>query len=64
MAKTKEELNKLKEEYAELTSKLKELSNDELKIVIGGIFVEPKNNNSNKEFHFYSGDVDENKFED
>ena len=34
--KTKEELNQLKTEYVKLNEKLKELSNDELKQVIGG----------------------------
>lgn len=36
MAKTKEELAKLKEEYETLNSKLKELTEDEIKQVIGG----------------------------
>ena len=36
--KTQEELNKLKEEYQLLTSKLNELTEEELKIVIGGIY--------------------------
>lgn len=34
--KTKEELEKLKEEYTELNKKLSELTEDELKIVSGG----------------------------
>ena len=34
--KTQEELTKLKSEYESLNSKLKELTNDELKIVTGG----------------------------
>lgn len=37
MAKTKEELNILKTEYETLTSKLKELNEDELMQVTGGI---------------------------
>ena len=37
MAKTKEELNELKIEYESLNEKLKELSDDELKQVTGGI---------------------------
>ena len=41
--KTKEELELLKQEYESLNNKLKELSEDELKIVTGG-FVVPKNN--------------------
>ena len=36
MTKTIEELNKLKNEYESLSSKLKELNEDELKQVIGG----------------------------
>ena len=36
MAKTKEELNTLKVEYETLNNKLKELTEDELKKVIGG----------------------------
>ena len=37
MAKTKEELNELKKEYEILNNKLKELTEDELEIVVGGI---------------------------
>ena len=37
MPKTKEELNQLKNEYESLTSKLKELTEDELIQVTGGI---------------------------
>ena len=37
MAKTQEELKELKEEYERLNKKLKELSDDELKQVTGGI---------------------------
>ena len=36
MAKTKEELNTLKEEYEALSVKLKELTDDELMQVTGG----------------------------
>lgn len=36
MNKTKEELNKLKQEYETLTDKLKELNEDELKEVASG----------------------------
>ena len=36
MTKTQEELNELKKEYETLNSKLKELSEDELKQVTGG----------------------------
>ena len=36
MAKTKEELNQLKQEYESLNNKLKELTEDELQIVVGG----------------------------
>ena len=34
--KTKEELNTLKQEFESLTNKLQELTDDELKLVIGG----------------------------
>ena len=37
MAKTQEELNELKNEYETLSSKLKELNEDELKQVTGGV---------------------------
>ena len=37
MTKTQEELNQLKDEYETLTNKLKELTEDELKQVVGGI---------------------------
>ena len=37
MAKTQKELTELKVEYEELSTKLKELSEDELKYVTGGI---------------------------
>ena len=37
MAKTQEEIIKLKQEYEELNSKLKELNDDELNQVTGGI---------------------------
>ena len=35
--KTKEELNELKQNCIELSKKLKELTDDELKLVIGGV---------------------------
>lgn len=37
MAKTQEELKQLKEEYETLTTKLKELTEEELKQVTGGV---------------------------
>ena len=37
MAKTQEELKELKEEYEKLSNKLKELTEDELKLVTGGV---------------------------
>lgn len=49
--KTKEELNALKQEYESLTAKLKELSEDELKIVVGGFEV-PKNDKQ-YDIHIY-----------
>lgn len=36
MAKTKEELDKLKQEYEVLVNKLKELNEDEMMLVTGG----------------------------
>lgn len=45
MAKTKEELENLKKEYESLTSKLNELTEEELKEVTGGNV----NHHSNKE---------------
>ena len=41
--KTKEELNELKEEYKNVKSKLSELSEDELKEVVGGVQEDPIN---------------------
>ena len=41
MAKTKEELNELKNEYETVTNKLNELSEDELKMVTGGVDLNP-----------------------
>ena len=41
MAKTKEELDQLKQECESLVSKLKELTDDELKQVTGGRAVDP-----------------------
>lgn len=37
MVKTQDELNQLKTEYETLTTKLQELSEDELKVVTGGL---------------------------
>ena len=36
MTKTQEELSALKQKYESLTNKLKELTDDELQIVVGG----------------------------
>ena len=44
MAKTKEELNELKNEYETLTAKLKELSEEELKEISGGDFADAMSN--------------------
>ena len=41
MAKTQEELNTLKAEYEILNNKLKELTEDELKLVTGGGYQQP-----------------------
>ena len=52
--KTQEELNQLKQEYQELNAKLQELSEEELKEVIGGInFNIPTNNKQQYEFSMY-----------
>ena len=40
MAKTQDELNQIKNEYESLNNKLKELSDDELQLVLGGITIE------------------------
>ena len=37
MAKTQEELNQIKNEYENLTTELKELSEEELSVVTGGL---------------------------
>ena len=47
MAKTQEELNQLKNEYETLNNKLNELSEDELKLVTGGV--------NNQLFTYYVG---------
>lgn len=55
MAKTQEELKELKQEYETLTTKLKELTEDELLLVTGGTdfqFVIDENDNIYNE-HFY-----------
>ena len=58
--KTKEELNALKEEVETLKGKLRELSKDELMLVVGGtdveFFIDDKS--SDKEFHIYEGTVE------
>ena len=41
MAKTQEELSTLKQEYVMLTTKLKELTENELGYVVGGIEMKP-----------------------
>ena len=51
--KTKEELNALKEEYQSLTTKLRELTDDELKIVTGGVNFDVPEYSKQKEFHIY-----------
>ena len=38
MTKTKEELQQLKTEYETLTNKLKELTEEEIQVVVGGVF--------------------------
>ena len=46
--KTKDELVKLKQEYESLVDKLKELSDDELKMVAGGTPTNDTGNNDDK----------------
>ena len=46
MAKTKEELDQLKQECESLASKLKELNDDELKQVTGGLNPELQGSNT------------------
>lgn len=40
MAKTQEELDQIKKEYEELSEKLKELTQEELKQISGGVVTE------------------------
>lgn len=56
MPKTKEELNQLKKEYEVLTSKLKELTDEELKQVIGGIDFHTPDENQQYEHNLYNDD--------
>ena len=60
MAKTQEELNALKEEYKNLTSKLKDLTSEELEMVTGGFDV-PKNDKQ-YEFNQYNIDTEHTHF--
>ena len=57
MAKTKEELKELKEEYESLTTKLKELTEEELLLVTGGTNVsfDIKDNEEIYNPHIYPG---------
>ena len=62
--KTKEELNALKNEVETLNKKLAELTEDELRLVVGGagtVFVidDP---HENKEIHIYNGTVENDFF--
>ena len=58
MAKTKEELEQLKKEYRALVSKAKELSDDELREISGGLYYtdEYHKNKSDVSFLFNVGD--------
>lgn len=59
MAKTQEELNTLKEEVEKLNEKLVELTEEELKLVIGGVtvpFASPKQEGGNPYSEYF--DVD------
>ncbi len=55
MAKTQEELNQLKTEYKTLNNKLKELTEDELKQVIGGGYGGENTYDENGEIISFSG---------
>ena len=57
--KTKEELNALKEEVETLNKKLRELTDDELRVVVGGSEVEFlfDDKSVDKEFRIYEGTV-------
>ena len=57
--KTKEELNALKEEVENVNKKLRELSDDELRVVVGGSEVEFlfDDKSVDKEFRIYEGTV-------
>lgn len=58
--KTKEELNALREEVEVMNKKLAELTEEELKEVVGGFDVEFDINDQcgEKEFHFYDNNVE------
>lgn len=72
MAKTPEELNQLKTEYQTLTTKLQELTEEELNMVIGGhestanlYFISEElgiglENDQQYEYHMYKGDINKN----
>ena len=57
--KTKEELNALKEEVETLSAKLAELTEDELRLVVGGTDIEFgfDDGSKEKELHIYEGNV-------
>ena len=65
MTKTQEELKQLKQEYEELTSKLQELSLEELQEVTGGVdFNIPTNKENNTIYnnHIYENLIDPDQF--
>ena len=55
--KSKEELNELKEEYQSLTIKLRELTDDELKIVTGGVTFDIPDYDNQNELNIYKNKV-------
>ena len=59
MAKTKEELDELKKEYETLSSKLSELTEEEITQITGGFDFEIKDDGSDKQYdpHFYKNKV-------
>lgn len=57
MAKTKEELNKLKKDYEDLSNKLQELSQDELDYIAAGTDFSKPDGPQQYDPHFYHGGI-------
>ena len=60
--KTKEELTALKEEVETLNKKLAELTEEELRLVVGGTGVDffVDDGSGDKEYHFYDNNIENN----